>query len=43
MCNLDLLRARLGCELTQQERKENEPCRFALWPFKEVARMEVRL
>jgi hypothetical protein len=43
MCNLDLLRARLGCELTKQERKENEPCRFALWPFKEVARMEVRL
>ncbi len=43
MCNLNLLRARLGCELTQQEREEDEPCRFALWSFKEVARMEVRL
>jgi hypothetical protein len=43
MRNFNLLRARLGCELTQQERKENEPCRFAFWSFNEAARMEVRL
>jgi hypothetical protein len=43
MCNLHLLRARLGCELAQQERKEDESCRFAFWSFKEAARMEVRL
>lgn len=43
MCNLYLLRARLGCELTQQERKQHESCRLTLWAFKEIARMEVRL
>lgn len=43
MCNLHLLRARLGCELTQQERKKNEPCRFTFWSFKEIAWMEMRL
>jgi len=43
MCNLYLLRARLGCELTQQERKEDEACWFTLRAFKEIARMEVRL
>jgi hypothetical protein len=43
MRNFNLLRARLGCELTQQERKQDEPCWFAFWSFKEVARMEVRL
>lgn len=43
MCNLHLLCARLGCELTQQEWKEDESCRFAFWSFKKVAWMEVRL